>query len=294
MSMSTKKCKPNAKCPCGSGKKFKKCCRKVISASKDKKVTPEENQRFMRHLYTLRSVKHEALEEDYCEVRESPIAGKGLFATSDIPAWSLVTWYPVHCLEHSKELYENQAFHMFQPINGELFDKVEMIESERHRLDKYRYVLNGLCNNDGVKFKGFQTSICGDPNIENPYELGHFVNDACFLSENPSSNEIQLYMQKESAANVMPYHFGFYRLAIITTKQIKCGDELLLSYGANYWSQNCSDIVKKSQCLRKIALSNARKIEHNTAICQKIYKSGAVNLEMVHNILKLRLVMPEK
>ena len=273
MSRSTKKCKPNAKCPCGSDKKFKKCCRKGISASEtqDKKVTPEENQRFMRHLYTLRSVKHEALEEDYCEVRESPIAGKGLFATSDIPAWSLVTWYPVHCLEHSKELSGNQVLHMFQPVNGELFKDMETIISERHRLDKYRFGLNDLCNNDGVKFKGFQTSICGDPNIESPYELGHFVNDACFLSENPSTTEIQLYMQKSSTANVMPYHFGFYRLAIITTKQIKCGDELLLSYGAKYWSQNCYDIIKKSQCLRKIALNNARKIEHNTSICQKKY-----------------------
>jgi len=46
--MSTKKCKPNAKCPCGSGKKFKKCCN--TKTQRTKKHVPTLNNAYQSYV----------------------------------------------------------------------------------------------------------------------------------------------------------------------------------------------------------------------------------------------------
>lgn len=245
----SRKVQRNAKCPCGSGKKFKKCC---IHALKEKKIkiTPEENQRFVSHVQMLQmlefdyeSMSGDHWEGDSVEVRDSTIAGRGLFAIRDIPAWSIVTFYPVHYLEHSKEMKEKSALHMCAPTSGDWFDTEDEMVATRNRLQPYQYTLNHMDNNEDVVFEGFQTSIYGDPDIVRPYELGHLINDACSMSKTPTDKEWERYVRKSINTNVMPHHFGLYKMAIVTTRPIQCGEELLMTYGVPYW---CKDYSKRA------------------------------------------------
>lgn len=192
------------------------------------------------------------------EVRDSPIAGRGLFAIRDIPEWSLVTFYPTNYLEHSKEVNEKRALHMFQPTSGDWFDTEDEMVATRTRLQPYRYLLNDMHNNEDVVFEGFQTSIYGDPDIVHPYELGHLINDACSLSKNPTDKECERYFRKSipPTTNVIPHHFGLYKIAIFTTRRIQCGEELLMTYGAPYW---CKDIDKRARAFSPSLINLANK-----------------------------------
>ena len=258
----SRKVQRNSKCPCGSGKKFKKCC---IHARKDKKlkITPEENERFASHVQMLNLLKfpYESMSGDdwQCgsvEVRDSPIAGRGLFAIRDIPAWSIVTFYPVHYLEHSKEVHEKRALHMFQPTSGDWFDTLDEIAAMQTRLKPYKYTLNQMHNTEDVVFEGFQTSIYGDPDIVRPYALGHLINDACSMSKTPTDEECERYFRKSINSNVVPHHFGLYKMAIVTTRPIQCGEELLLTYGAPYW---CKDYYKRARAFSPSLINLANK-----------------------------------
>jgi hypothetical protein len=217
--------KPNDKCPCGSGKKYKKCCYCSVKAkAASSTVWTEAMQSHFdattTHSFKLSELFHGLLYDDLPSVGvgASSRHGRGLFAMEDIPAWTVATTYPVHFV--------------CGRMQGKTFvigrgEKVEAEVVEAYQLD--------LQPNDDVN-EGlpYTVSVSANPNLCSG-GLGHLVNDAgCMTSL--SRPQLEAYVEAfEASANCTYYHVGSYGIGIVTTKEVKAGDELLMTYGVGYW-----------------------------------------------------------
>ena len=100
-----KKVKANDKCPCGSGRKYKKCCYKSGVTPRTLRVewTNALKDDFISKTYEMHALStgfyaahRERLPE--VEIRPSHIHGNGVFACEYIDAWDVATIYPAHIL----------------------------------------------------------------------------------------------------------------------------------------------------------------------------------------------------
>jgi len=137
--------------------------------------------------------------------------GRGVFADCDIPSRTVVTFYPAHYL-------------------------CERVRGEEHTVSQpqglpppdmaYRLALTD------------KLSIVGCPDITNhPWFLGHMMNDPCSLEGLKKGKEgkwLVHYRQAEQRANVRWENDGEC-ICVVTTQNIKAGEELLISYGSEYW-----------------------------------------------------------
>jgi len=217
--------KPNDKCPCGSGKKYKKCCYHSAKAKADhNKVWTEAMQSHfdatVKDAFKLSEIFHGLLQPDLpsVQLKASSRHGRGLFAMEDIPAWTLATTYPVHfaCAKlQGKTLVIG---------HGEMV-AAELVET---------YQLDLQPNDDVNEGLPYTVSVSANPNICSG-GLGHFVNDAgCMTSL--SRPQLEAYVEAfQQSANCTYYHVGSYGIGIVTTKEVKAGDELLMTYGVGYW-----------------------------------------------------------
>jgi len=227
--------------------------RSTRSAADGQSFLPFEYQRFIRHVAHVRHVRNEKLTPhqykelygkrwygDAVGVGTSPLHGNGLFATRDIPAWSIATLFPVDFLEHSKTLPDGVIYHFvsteFSTLGAEPYDILDL----RQDLQDYGLVLDGLPNSGLVSFNNMKTTIYGDPTVHRGGELGHFVNDAGCLTPSSSIGDYADYLRTAIEANTIPHILGMYRVAIVTTRDIRAGEELVMSYGESFWTPNAS------------------------------------------------------
>jgi len=186
---------------------------------------------YFEHLY------HERWYGNAVCVANSPLHGKGLFSTSAIPAWSIVTFFPVDYVEHAK-LVSGGLVRMFQPARysyGEQCDPfdamLEIKESERYSVTLNDLPMSGLATPATI-----QARIYGDPREQRYGQLGHYINDPGRLSPNASPAEYARYLSSFTSSNAIFLVVANYTIAVVSTRDISKGEEILRSYGESFWS----------------------------------------------------------
>lgn len=144
-------------------------------------------------------------------VADVPYKGKGVFATKNIPANRIVTFYPIDIIR----------IRQYDPPLKEGYSAI-FVKSTKHQ--NLASTCGGVEDAFGeYKFSIANVDIYGDPEIYSDGCCGHLVNDG--------NGPIQ-------GTNNCVLHplFGGVCLAVITLCDIGKGEELLLPYGPHYWT----------------------------------------------------------
>lgn len=227
--MSSVKNKPNGPCPCGSKKKYKKCCFKNAKKPKFKwtdelrKEVYEQSKKALMHAQLF----YEMVEnKPKLEVRPSPVHGDGVFAGEDIAPWTVATTYPVDIVFGK------------HPSNSIMYGRgIDVVKDADEALHLAKTYEMNLSPNDDVNVnRSYRITIAGHPEMRDG-GVGHLLNDGGVMHK-LSRSELKQYAEAiYTKVNCTSYHVGAYGIAIVTTKQIKKGEELFLSYGIPYWSE---------------------------------------------------------
>ena len=149
--MSTIKVNPNDRCPCGSQKKYKKCCRSIVQKQLKKKAP----DKFLNQARLSGVIYHNFLESCQKSI-VWPILAENMVATHKIQAYSPVAIHPVHFI-HSKNLNRSYAVTpVAQPLNVDESQKVPIIE-----------------NNDYISLHEDEISISAHPSLTD--QRGHLI-----------------------------------------------------------------------------------------------------------------------
>ena len=160
--------------------------------------------------------------EQLCRVRvaPSPIAGVGVFATSPLAKGELVTCYPGDAVTYM--LPDSAARDTKGVIWGlHVPDQLRHLTPE---MDAYalrcgeRYGVIGLRALD-----------------DNPAYVGHLVNDAARMRLRSFDSAEEYMAESMALANAGHVDLEGCHTATIATKAIAEGEEVLVSYGPNYW-----------------------------------------------------------
>jgi len=169
------------------------------------------------------------LKYNNVEIRKSNIHGNGLFATDDIPAGIIITFYPSHALIIDKKIYLSNKI-----VNKEYF--MENMESLSQTHSFYMSV------NDNIQ-------IIGNPrDTTNTLLLGHMINDGIgnvFLNididETKNFIKFKNLVVKYFLEGSKNINCKFVKdnnnilISVVTTKNIKKDEELLTLYNPMYW-----------------------------------------------------------
>lgn len=136
-------------------------------------------------------------------VKQSNIEGLGVFASRDLTCGEIATIYPSDIVRLPAK---NNLYYEFTSNNNTTFH------------EKYAYQTN-YCIIAG------DLSCIDDMNL-----VGHIVNDGCCTDGTEESNDN--YNTNNNNCIYYPYHMF---VLIVTTKNIKKDEELLVSYGLDYW-----------------------------------------------------------
>jgi len=175
--------------------------------------------------------------EPYVEVKPSPIDGNGVFAVEDIPAFTVVTMYPMDVI-HSihKNLGNGKAV---MDIYGKEFKNQQV------------YALD---HNDN----GF--TYFGNPDKKHPLFLGHLINDSTSIGR--GSNEVIKYMLGRKFKQNCSFDSVGDIMCVRTIKDIKKGDELFIAYGLSYWNPEAvEDLMSATPQQQKLIKKLGREIE---------------------------------
>ena len=193
-------------------------------------VTTNTVQKITKHnLYIPLPLAH-----SHIEVKTSNIHGKGVFATDNIPAGSIITFYPAHsvCIDG--------LFYFFKDYDNDSFK--ENIENNNY------CKIYGFSGGFSTYTNGDNITIIGNPdNTENTLLLGHMINDAAGnVFENiryeetdgiKFKNAVATYYvngknKKNCKISVQPDSLICY---VVATRNIVAGEELLVLYDSIYW-----------------------------------------------------------
>jgi hypothetical protein len=160
-----------------------------------------------------------------CEIKNSNIHDRGVFSTKNIKKGELITMYPGDIIMPYPDGRGKKGEQVrYGIVNSQsLPKKLHISNNTDPNLKHLLYYAFDLSDN---------LSIIGHPKmIQDTSYLGHMINDIC----NEGKNETK-YNQSLSKCNVAGKGIcnGRY-LAIIALKNIKQGEELLMSYGFKYW-----------------------------------------------------------
>ena len=172
-------------------------------------------------------VRYDAMSNCVRAAPSSICNGMGLIACHDLPAGTLATFYPVHALGLGSTRMELE------------FD--DGLRCQRFDGSPYRVeIWHKSLRNWGAEGMW----IDADPNRQVAGWLGHLANDvadsAATLGADVTQAQLLRYYEEAAAgtnAAMVPYGHGCPPLmAVVTTRAVSEGDELLLSYGHNYWT----------------------------------------------------------
>ena len=166
------------------------------------------------------------------EIKASKIHGKGVFAKQNIKKGEIITMYPGDILRYypnkDKDKCVKGGSKCGIMVSNFIPDKMyrEIIQNPQDsNLCKYMFDVNDYYN------------IIGHPDlISDSAYLGHMCNDGARSS---TSTDVQVYLNICSLLNnSMYYSIMDCHIAIMAYKDIKMGEEILVSYGVNYWKQH--------------------------------------------------------
>lgn len=170
------------------------------------------------------------------EIRNSPIHGKGLFATKNIPKDAIIAFYPTH------GIYVDEKHNTyFDPLN-ENNEQIEVFKSNilnNDYLNTYSYTY----------FRKSGISLVGDPErIDNKNTLGHMINDASvnvfqnikyddrFNIDTHKTAMLEYYSKGKLKRNCTYAESELFPICCcIALKNIKPNEEILILYEHRYW-----------------------------------------------------------
>ena len=240
-------------------------------------------------------------------------AGKGLFATKNIKAGTIVGLYPAHALGYELvappadgESDEMQDLSMF--IAGSNEDEVYFQANPHgnspylHATDQPLFQRQSLLSSLFDESKDEMTPpLYLDVNPNKNDELdgiwtSHFINDgASLLNAKVDGVSIeQYYVQSTKAKNCCHIPFGPSPiLATITTKKVKKGEELFTSYGVVYWlgsveddpDDEDSDVAVMTEKIQEQIVESARDLQKAMASASTGYAKESDDLENAFDTL---------
>jgi len=177
---------------------------------------------------------------DMVKTAQSKIHGTGLFATGAIPAWSIVSLFPIDFFEYFKPSVESKdevGRTLFQPtdfsfIGTDVYD----IMMCREALQSHYLLLNGLPMSSLLCSKNIEVKVYADSMSRHYGQLGHLVNDPGSLPPRPTVKDFEAYARAALYGNSMSFLLAPHVIAIITTHDLVAGEEILMSYGEKYWA----------------------------------------------------------
>lgn len=168
---------------------------------------------------------------NYLAVRQSPIHGAGIFATRPLPTGALLTTYPAHILVHGLE--------------------VELCVGDEEAPDASPQNLQYLCDTYGMPLSP-QLRLVGLPGKrDQPQLLGHLINDACsedvfhgVAVERLRDPQTLRPLLLRYYTNLLGHRNCTFRrvhggvaMMVVALREIARDEELLASYGMDYWLQ---------------------------------------------------------
>jgi hypothetical protein len=163
----------------------------------------------------------------YIDQSKVDVNGIGIFASRNIPSGEIVTFYPSHYAVFNTGMKDWRII-----MTSPWIENKQLVYSDDYRLS-YAF--------DVEK----EYSIVGHPDlIQYPNFIGHIVNDGArghFTYHNHQDEYFYNIVSLEKR-NVKFQTFtssNFILVGIVSTKDIKKDEELLVSYGYEYWMQQC-------------------------------------------------------
>lgn len=146
------------------------------------------------------------------ELKKSKIHGNGVFTTQVLKDGDIATFYPPHVI-----LYDNN-------VVG------ENVHQENY--DDYIYCVQRRIAIAGIPQR------CDDSTY-----MGHMINDGSCANNRTAYDKYSAERSNCTFFNIVDVNNICYCVAIIATKKINIGEELILSYGWNYWSDRSNRYV---------------------------------------------------
>jgi hypothetical protein len=160
--------------------------------------------------------------QDKIYIKQSKIHGIGVFAKCDIQENDILTIYPAHCITIIESINPPKEFKLRCNRN--------IIENEKDYSIKYS-------NN---------IFITGNKLIKNDENLiGHLCNDGykhnCIINSKKNRNQYNKQAKKFNNAKFSLLDISPI-MGVISTKKIKKDEEILVSYGFEYWLRKNNEI----------------------------------------------------
>ena len=201
-------------------------------------------------------------------VGPSPTAGTGLFAARDLPAGTLVALYPAHAIGRGEQ-------NVFYDTNRDYFKK----QTSSGSLRPYRQNVLGDRSLFGVANDQIEDPFFIDANPEQPLVDGwtaHLVNDGAMCDAGDEDSVVRYYKASLARRNCLIVPVGPAPLmGYATTRDVEAGEELLTTYGAEYWVE-----VKATPLIADISRKTYRNFEKIAELTASGYATDFVQLEM--------------
>lgn len=167
------------------------------------------------------------IKSNWIEVRDSPLHGKGVFATDDIPENTIITFYPCdgYCTDGSNNFHTN----------------ANLDSSCMTDIENYCFVVD-----DTLKI------VANKNNTTNKMLLGHIINDSVgdtfsnkpsfpYLNSHDIKDGIYEYVMKSDNNCTIKVNKKHGLIYVLTTKYIYKDEELLTSYSPIFWFSRVSE-----------------------------------------------------
>ena len=197
----------------------------------------------------------------------SPTAGTGLFAARDLPAGTLVALYPAHAIGRGEQ-------NVFYDTNRDYFKK----QTSSGSLRPYRQSVLGDRSLFGVANDQIEDPFFIDANPEQPLVDGwtaHLVNDGAMCDAGDEDSVVRYYKASLARRNCLIVPVGPAPLmGYATTRDVEAGEELLTTYGAEYWVE-----VKATPLIADISRKTYRNFEKIAELTASGYATDFYHLE---------------
>jgi len=172
---------------------------------------------------------------DVCPVRigDCGAKGRGVFATRDVKEGDVLTYYPCHIVRTSSPIIGMSS--KDPSYAGGTWCSVSDCDHSR---------VGELVSSGEYTYSTTDESFIGLPEkTDDPWFLGHMLNDSVCITSKTRGSILQqgtayerVAVAKNNAAFEQHLRGGnLHSVSIVASRDIKCGDEVSVTYGSLYW-----------------------------------------------------------
>ena len=218
------------------------------------------------------------------EVKESSIAGagKGLFATKNIKAGSIISFYPAHALGIDNGI--KQIFVSQRPSDEEYFRENPCESSSYlHATDQPIFNRPSFVEKiqDSGNLKDFPLFLDVNPNRDvDGCWVSQMINDGASVKTQSEEGILTYYKESKKRKNCIHIPFGPSPvMATIATRKIKKGEEIFTSYGCTYWALD----VGITPRIQLEINDSAKDLLSSMKLASSLYRNELEEIEAAYN-----------